>query len=227
MNQHAGSIPASVVTRLTKYLAYGQGLCSSGVQWVSSQELAQNLGLTSSTVRQDLTHVDFHGISKRGYETHGLVRVLGRMFGADQTWKAIVVGAGNLGQALARHEEFQRRGFDICGIFDSDEKKSGRKVGRLVVRGLHDVPSFVGESGAQIGMVAVPAVAAQSVADLLVVSGIKGVLNLSLAHLVVPQHVAVIDSRIIASLLELAHAIRSLPAAPPPVPGATPVESNR
>ncbi len=214
MSQPVSSLPPAVVPRLTKYLALIQQLSAEGGQWVSSQDLADALGLTSSTVRQDLSHVDFSGISKRGYETTGLQKVLAGILGADREWKTVVIGAGNLGIALVRHEEFQRHGFAMCGIFDSDEKKLGRKVGRLVVRGMRELPAFIGQEGIQIGVVAVPAPAAQSCADLLIASGIKGILNLTLAHLVAPRAVSVMDSRIIASLIELTHSIASRSATP-------------
>jgi redox-sensing transcriptional repressor len=193
---------------LTKYLSLVQGLCTDGVRWVSSHDLAQSLGLTSSTVRQDLSHVDFSGISKRGYETEGLRRVLSGVLGADRTWKLVVVGAGNLGQALSLHEEFLRRGFDIIGVFDSDPGKVGRRIGHLVVQGMRDLPREIGARRVDIGLIAVPAAAAQSVADVLVMSGVRGILNLTLAHIVTPRRTPVIDTRIVASLLELTYAIR-------------------
>lgn len=202
------AIPHSVVQRLTKYLAHVQQRCGEGADWVSSPELAQSLGLTSSTVRQDISHVDFCGVSKRGYATEGLRRVLADMLGADKTWRLVVVGAGHLGQALAQHEEFQRRGLSICGVFDNDKKKIGAKVGRLRVQAMKCLPAYVGGNKVDIGVIAVPAMAAQHVADLLIASGIRGILNLSLAHIVSPRNVPVIDSRIVASLLELTHAIK-------------------
>jgi redox-sensing transcriptional repressor len=123
-------------------------------------------------------------------------------------WNCVVVGAGNLGAAIARHEEFARRGFSIQGIFDNDPRKIGRKVGPIVVRSLDEMPPFVGRHRTDIGILAVPAAAAQQVADLLIASGIKGLLNMALAHIVAPRRVAVMDSRIIVSLMELAHLIK-------------------
>jgi redox-sensing transcriptional repressor len=201
-------IPPSVIRRLTKYLAFVQGLRAAGVEWVSSRDLAQILGMTSSTVRQDLSHIDFCGISKKGYATEGLQKVLAAVLGADTTWRMVVVGAGNLGRALALHEDFSRRGFIISGVFDSDRQKIGKKIGRHVIRHVRELPSFLGRKGADIGIIAVPAPAAQGVADLLIASGVRGLLNMALTHIVVPREVPVIETRIVASVMELSHAIR-------------------
>ena len=94
-------IPPSVIRRLTRYLAIAQVLESQKVEWLSSVELAEMLGLTSSTVRQDLSHLDFCGISGRGYKVRGLPNILSNVLGADTSWNLVVVGAGNLGKALA------------------------------------------------------------------------------------------------------------------------------
>lgn len=202
-------IPQSVLRRLTKYLAHAQVMQARGVDWVSSQEIADALGVTSSTVRQDLTHLDFSGTSKKGYATVGLKDALGTVLGADVAWSMIVVGAGNLGSALALHEEFGRRGFNLCGIFDVDPRKIGRKFGDFRVHPMEDLPAFIGEKKIDIGIIAVPASAAQRVADLMIASGIRGLLNLTFSHIVAPRRVAVVDTRIVASLQELAHAIKS------------------
>lgn len=201
-------IPPSVVKRLTKYMAHVQHRQNEGVKWVSSVELAETLGLTSSTVRQDLSHVDFFGVSRRGYEAEGLRRVLAGVLGADKEWRMVVVGAGHLGQALVLHEEFDRRGMNILGIFDKDPKKVGSRVGKLTVGGMSGLPAFVRQNAVDIGIIAVPAEAAHRVADLLIASGIHGLLNLSLTHIVTPRHIPVVDSRIIASLMQLTHAIQ-------------------
>lgn len=204
------AIPPSAVRRMTKYLAYVQRLTDIGVEWVSSSDLAESLGLTSSTVRQDLSHLDFSGTSKRGYETLGLQRVLAKVLGADTTWRMVVVGAGNLGRALALHEEFARRGFSIRGIFDSDPQKVGTQVGGLTVQGMRALPPVVVKNKVDIGVIAVPALAAQGAADLLVASGVRGLLNLAQTHIIAPRHVAVVDTRVIASLQELAYTISTM-----------------
>lgn len=202
-------IPYSVVRRLPKYLMQVQELHRNSQQWVSSQELADALGLTSSTVRQDLSHFDFSGIAKRGYSIVGLEATLAHVLGTDTVTNAIIVGAGNLGRALALHTEFAQKGYCICGIFDNDPKVVGRRVGVLEVRDTKDLPVAVREQNVQIGIIAVPSMSAQQVADWLIISGIRGILNLAYAHLIVPPQVAVVDARTISSLQELSYAIKA------------------
>jgi len=209
MSEAGTGTPRSVVRRLARYYAVVQDLRRDGVDWVSSQEMAEALDLTSSTVRQDLSHLDFSGISKRGYETSGLEEALAAALGADTTWNMVVVGAGNLGRALALHEEFQRKGFRICGVFDADAKKAGRKVGQLSVQGMDELAGVVKKRRVQIGVIAVPAAAAQAVAELLAAAGVQGLLNLATAHITVPKDTAVVDERIVESLHELCHSIRA------------------
>lgn len=203
-------IPPSVVKRMTRYLALVQSLVNAGSEWVSSSELADTLGLTSSTVRQDLSHLDFCGTSKRGYATAGLSDVLVSALGADSMWRAVVVGAGNLGRALALHEDFAERGFHVCGIFDKDPEKIGAEVGALAVKRMRALPAFVAKHKVRIGIISVPVSAAQQVADLLIASEVEGLLNMALTHIVAPKHVAVVDARIGASLLELSYAIKTM-----------------
>ncbi|MBN2302672.1 MAG: redox-sensing transcriptional repressor Rex [Lentisphaerae bacterium] len=203
------SIPGAVVSRLTKYLTHAQVLRGEGVQWVSSSELGEELGLTSATVRKDLAHVSVGGITNRGYEVTVLCDALLSFLGVDVGWNAIVVGAGNLGKALALHGELFRHGFAICGVFDSDGRKVGMRVGGLTVRPMSELAATIHDERVDIGVIAVPAAAAQSVADLLIISGIRGLLNLSLIHIVAPSNVPVVDGRLVARMLELGHAVRT------------------
>jgi len=201
------TISPSVVKRLPRYFSYVQALSANGIEWVSSSELAGQLGLTSSTVRQDFSCFDFSGISKRGYEVSGLQKMLADILGADTVWKIVVVGAGNLGRALALHEEFVRRGFDIVGIFDADSKKQGTKIGGLDVMPMDMLKGVVEKHHVTMGIIAVPDEAAQTVADLLVDAGVKGLLNMAMSHIVVPDRISVADSRIVASLQQLSHCV--------------------
>ena len=201
-------IPPTVVRRLPKYLAHAQRLRQMGVEWVSSSEMGEALGLTSSTVRQDLSHIDFYGISKRGYSTAGLESSLAQTLGADHEICCVLIGAGNLGRALALHEEFARQGFKICGVFDSNPAVIGKRVGKLTVQSMDELPGTVCGQDVDIGIVTVPHAAAQRVADQLVLAGVRGLLNLTPAHLIVPRKIPVVDARVVASLRELAYAVK-------------------
>lgn len=198
----------AMVRRLTKYLSQVQLLSAQSARWVSSSDLAEALDLTSATVRRDLMPLDCQGTANRGYEVEALVRALAAFLGADTAWNCVVVGAGNLGKALALHGELPRRGFRIRGIFDTDGRKVGTRVGELVIQPAAALPLAIRKRRVDIAVIAVPAPAAQAVADLLIVSGIRGLLNLSLTHLSVPRWVSVVDGRLVASMLELAHAIK-------------------
>jgi len=202
-------VPPTVVKRLTKYLSLILEFQADGVEWVSSSDLAAGLGLTSSTVRQDLSYIDFYGVSKKGYEIAGLRKVLQSILGADAKWKVVVAGAGNIGRALALHQEFARKGFVIMGLYDSSKSKIGKKTGGLVIQDIAGMPGFISREGVDVGIIAVPSAAAQDVADLMVGAGIKGILNLAVTNLTLPKQVSVVDFRVMSSLLELTHLIKT------------------
>lgn len=201
-------IPGVVVSRLTRYLTCLQGFRRKGAGWVSSQDVADALGVTSATVRRDLARLNVSGVTNRGYEAGRLYRGLVEFLGADKTWRVVVVGAGNLGKALALHGNLSRLGFRVCGIFDTDGRKTGKHVGKLMVQSLDDLPRVIRRGRVEIGVIAVPAAAAQPVADVMIVSGIRGIFNLSFAHVIAPRGVKVIEARLVAGMLELGHAIK-------------------
>lgn len=205
MNNNDAKFPVPVVQRLSKYLAHIHWLRENNVEWTSSQELADALGLTSSTVRQDLMHLDFSGLSKRGYETNLMESELCRILGADKKHNVAVIGAGNLGKALVFHQGFSKNGFFIRGIYDNDLKVIGTMVGELAVRQMRNLPRDVVGLNITMGIIAVPAAAAQQAADMLIISGVRGILNMALAHIIVPRSVHAVDARIIASLQELVY----------------------
>lgn len=200
-------IPLPVIRRLPKYLVHVQELREEGVEWASSQDIADALGLTSSTVRQDLSHMDLRGISKKGYETSQLEAVLRQILGADIMHHVFIVGAGHLGRALAEHGAFSRRGFEICGLFDQDEQLIGQSFGPVEVMSIEELPEQAQKFSIDIGIIAVPSSAAQLVADQLVASGVKAILNLAYKHIKVPEGVTVVDARIMESLQELAYGL--------------------
>lgn len=201
-------IPTPVIRRLAEYRTHLQYLKQNSKESVSSQELAQALSLSASCVRQDLSHVDFSGTPKSGYGVNGLEEILTDVLGLRACRNAVIVGAGNLGRALALHEDFPRRGFKICGVFDSNPKLFGKKLGHLVVESMDVLSEMVRKLEIDIGVIAVPASAAQEVASELVAAGVSGLLNLACAHVTAPEDVAVVDARLVEKLQELSYAIR-------------------
>ncbi len=200
-------VPHPVIRRLPKYLVHIQELREEGIEWASSQEIADALGLTSSTVRQDLSHMDLKGISKKGYETAQLEAVLRKVLGADVLHRVVIVGAGHLGRALAEHGAFAERGFDICGLFDQDPGLFGKKFGHAEVINVERLSELAEDVKVDIGIIAVPGQAAQEVAEALVDAGVKAILNLAYKHIHVPEDVTVVDARIMESLQELAYVL--------------------
>ncbi|MBU0679241.1 MAG: redox-sensing transcriptional repressor Rex [Verrucomicrobia bacterium] len=209
MTEESKKLPHPVIRRLPKYLARVHELLHAEVEWVSSQELAEALNLTSSTVRQDLSYLDLTGISKRGYETSSLDAALNKELDSSSHHHIVIVGAGYLGCALAVHGSFAGHGFQTCGIFDIDPSIIGSRVGILKVQPMKNLQQIVDKFGVDIGIIAVPAAAAQEVADQLVAAGVKGLLNLAYASIQIPAGVSMLDARILASLQELAYMIKS------------------
>ena len=198
-----GPMPHPVLQRMPQYLWYVKEQIAQGAEFASSQELAYALGLTSSCVRQDFRHLKLTGISKRGYEVADLDRVLSVLLGVNVSKPVLIVGAGNLGRALAMHGGLRRYGFNVCAIFDSDPALKGQRVGRLSVQGMRNLVRVVEAKNINIGVIAVPADSAQHVADRLVLAGVRRVLNLALTRVVVPKRVRLVDSRIVSSLMVL------------------------
>ena len=220
-------IPRSVVRRFPQYLLHVQWLCQRGIPWVSSNDIADALGLTPSTVRQDLLHIDYSGVAKRGYSTTELEAALARALGAHREFRMVIVGAGHMGRALIQHDDISRQRFSIIAVFDRDRRIIGSAIGRLIVQPLDDLAQTVSSQKVEIGVIAVPPDSAQSVADFLVIAGIKGLLNLAAVRLAVPARIPVVDARIVTSLQVLAYEmkIRAWPSADveiPPAPAPAP-----
>ncbi len=201
-------IPESVVERFPKYLALVQGLLRDNKQWVSSAEIAQALDLTSSTVRQDLSYLDYRGVANRGYEVEKLDEAFTKVLGLNEGRNIIIIGAGNLGRALTLHGQFQQKGFNIHAVIDSEPSLIGKKVGSLVIEGMDILQRVVLSRKIDIGIIAAPPDVAQEITGKLVLAGVRGILNLSGQHVHAPEGVPVINIRLLASLQQLAYAIK-------------------
>lgn len=196
-------VPDPAVRRLSLYLRQLESLEQEQVATVSSRRLAESLGLTDAQVRKDLGYFGQFGRPGVGYEVPALVHALRRILGTDRISNALMVGVGNIGRAVAAYHGFRDKGFELVALFDRDERKVGKKVGRLTVQSMKDLEKVIRECEIRLAIVAVPVSAAQEVADELIAAGIRGILNFAPVQLRVPDHVTVRHIDVAAELEQL------------------------
>ncbi len=184
-------IPEATVARLPVYLQILIEQSDGGVESVSSEGLAELAGVNAAKVRKDLSYLGSYGTRGVGYEVEYLVFQIRRELGLDHEWPVVIVGAGNLGQALAGYGGFNGRGFPVAGIVDIDPGKVGTVVADTTVRPLDELPDIVARGGIRIGVVATPAGAAQDAADRLIAAGVTSILNFAPMVLSVPSTISV------------------------------------
>ena len=177
MSKSRNEIPRATVTRLAFYLRELQQMHRSELSNVRSQSLAERLGLKDSQVRRDLSCLGTVGQRGVGYRIDDLIRSIQHVLGTDRAWNVVLVGVGNLGRALTGYKGFGEQGFRLVGVFDSDPKKIGLKVGGLVIRDLSSLVEFVQGQPVDLAILAVPASAAQSVLLQIEEARVPGVLN--------------------------------------------------
>ena len=183
-------ISESTVRRLSLYLRFLQEASDRGVETLSSEELARRGGTTSAQVRKDLSFFGSFGKRGMGYSVPELLGAIREILGLTRTWRVALVGAGKIGSALFSYRDFQRRGFNIRAVFDSDPAKVGASWGDLRVRHDGDLGPALREEEIEIVIIAVPAEAAQGVVDRVVQGGVRAILNFAPTRLRVPPGVA-------------------------------------
>ena len=170
-------IPEVVINRLPVYARALADLADAGESVVSSQALGDLLDVTPAQIRKDLSYFGRFGKQGRGYNVQGLLARLREILGLDRRWRVVLVGEGRLGQAIAEYGGFSPQGFEIVAVFDSDRESVGKPIGGAKIRHSDDLDAFLRTNGVDIGIVAVPALAAQQVVDRLVKAGIQAILN--------------------------------------------------
>ena len=227
----ARRIPEATVARLPVYLQILVEQAEAGVDSISSDGLAELAGVNAAKVRKDLSYLGSYGTRGVGYEVDYLVYQIRRELGLDHEWPVVIVGAGNLGQALAGYGGFNERGFPVAGIVDIDPGKVDAVVGGVRVRPISELSQLVAARNVSIGVVATPPSAAQDAADRLVKAGVTSILNFAPVLLVVPVGVTVrkVDMAVELQILSY-HEQRRANAAAPVAPGqlhAVPDEGRR
>ena len=191
MGTRGRRIPEATVARLPVYLRILLEQSEAGTINVSSEELADLAGVNAAKVRKDLSYLGTYGTRGVGYEVEYLIYQVRRELGLTHDWPVVIVGGGNLGQALAGYAGFSQRGFPVAGIVDIDESKIGSVIAGVRVRRLDELPAILRASKASIGVIATPGSAAQEAADRLVKAGVTSILNFAPIVLTVPPGIMV------------------------------------
>ena len=187
----AKTIPDIVIGRLPLYLRVLQQMSSEGRQVTSSQELGERLGISAAQIRKDLSQFGEFGKQGTGYHIDYLLEQLRKILKVNRVWKMAVVGAGDLGSAVASYQGFIDRGFQVAMLFDNNPAKIGTRIGKLIVLDSTTLEEHIRAAEIQVAMITVPAEHAQAIADMLVKAGVKAILSYAPLTLSVPPEVKV------------------------------------
>ncbi|MBQ9119902.1 MAG: redox-sensing transcriptional repressor Rex [Lachnospiraceae bacterium] len=202
-------ISSAVIKRLPRYYRYLGELLEKDVIRISSKELSVKMNVTASQIRQDLNNFGGFGQQGYGYNVEYLYTEIGRILGLDRQNHVIIIGAGNLGQALANYADFERRGFVVCAIFDVNPEVIGKDIRGIVVRSMEDLQSFIAENKVDIAAITVPRQNAAKVAADLVQYGIKAIWNFAPTDLHLPPEVVSENVHLAESLMRLSYKLKN------------------
>jgi redox-sensing transcriptional repressor len=205
------SVPKAVVSRLSLYLRELEHLVRDGHETTSSHGLGSVLGFTDAQVRKDLAYFGHFGYPGIGYRCDELIAAIKKILGTDQQWQAVLVGVGNLGRALLGYRGFQQRGFRVMAALDTDASKVGSQIEGLQVQHLDRLPEIARANRIRLGMIAVPASAAQMVADRLTAVGVEGILNFAPVTIILPATVHQVGVDLAIELEQLAFSVVNRP----------------
>ncbi len=188
---NAEKIPNIIITRLPVYLRALQRMADNGLKTTSSQEMGDRVGISAAQIRKDISQFGEFGKQGTGYSIDYLIDKLREILKVDRMWDVIIVGAGDMGHALARYQGFANRGFNVVMIFDNDKNKIGQKIGDFTIEDTANLVEKVKAADIKIAMLTLPASAAQGVTDKLVEAGVRAILNYAPISLSVPENVKV------------------------------------
>ena len=200
-------ISQAVIGRLPRYLRYLGDLKDEGVERISSQELSELMQVTASQIRQDFNNFGGFGQQGYGYNVEYLYEEISKILGINQTHHLIIIGAGNLGQAIGNYMNFERRGFILKCLFDCNPALEGKTVRGIAVQPMENIESFVKENDIDIAILTIPKTSAVAVAEILVSYGIKGIWNFAHVDLNVPKEIQVENVHLSDSLMKLSYNI--------------------
>ncbi|MCT4544266.1 MAG: redox-sensing transcriptional repressor Rex [Vallitalea sp.] len=202
-------ISTAVIKRLPKYYRYLGDLLENDVIRISSKELSERMGVTASQIRQDLNNFGGFGQQGYGYNVEYLYNAIGKILGLENKYNAIIVGAGNLGQALANYTNFDKRGFEVKGLFDVNPRLIGITVRGIEIKDLDEMESFIKENDIDIAVLTLPKQKAPKIANDLVEYGIKGIWNFAPVDLQLSDKNVIIENvHLLDSLMTLSYNIK-------------------
>jgi redox-sensing transcriptional repressor len=207
MPTNAHKIAEPTVRRLSLYLRYLEEFEKAGRTTVASGELARHGGTTSAQVRKDLSAFGSFGKRGLGYATHDLAEHIRDVLGLDRQWRIVIVGAGQMGAAVARHREFRDRGFEVVGIFDADPHRIGHSLAGLTIADIKDLERELARLRVDMAVLTTPAEPAPGLAARLAQAGVRAILDFSTAPLEVPADVTVRRINLALELEVLSHAL--------------------
>jgi redox-sensing transcriptional repressor len=202
-----GGVPKAVVNRLSLYLRELLRLVRDGHQTTSSSHLGNLLGFTDAQVRKDLAYFGHFGYPGIGYRCQELIDAIKRILGTDRFWPVAMVGVGNLGRALLGYKGFGQQNFRIVAAFDVVTDKIGDAIDGVPVHHLDKLPEVVRQQKIKLGMIVVPAAAAQGVADKLVAAGVEGIVNFAPVTIALPASVTLVGVDLAMELEQLSFAV--------------------
>ena len=204
------NVSPAVIKRLPRYYRYLSELIKKDVKRISSKDLSSLMKVTASQIRQDLNCFGGFGQQGYGYNVEQLHTQIGNILGLDRGYKTIIVGAGNLGKALAKHSNFRKRGFNLIGIFDADENLVGKDIDGIAISHADDMADFIKENKPNIAILALPKAKVEQVANQLVSLGVRGIWNFSYGELHLSDDVAVENVHLSDSLMTLSYKLSNL-----------------
>ncbi|EQI76063.1 oxidoreductase, NAD-binding Rossmann fold family protein [Clostridioides difficile Y381] len=202
------NISMAVIRRLPKYHRYLGDLLDRDIQRISSKELSDIIGFTASQIRQDLNNFGEFGQQGYGYNVEALHTEIGKILGLDRPYNAVLVGAGNLGQAIANYAGFRKAGFEIKALFDANPRMIGLKIREFEVLDSDTLEDFIKNNNIDIAVLCIPKNGAQEVINRVVKAGIKGVWNFAPLDLEVPKGVIVENVNLTESLFTLSYLMK-------------------
>lgn len=198
-------ISQAVIRRLPRYYRYLGELLELGVERISSNDLSKRMNVTASQIRQDLNNFGGFGQQGYGYNVKYLYTEIGKILGLDVNHNIVIIGAGNLGQALANYASFEKRGFILKGMFDVNPRLEGVTIRGIAIRMMDELGEFIRENNIEIAVLTIPKMKAVEVANILVENGVKGIWNFAHTDLGLPEDVIVENVHLSESLMQLSY----------------------